>query len=307
MNLSIKAPKVIDALSGIEGAPALALPNVSTSRQRDMIAWIDQVALDIRRAQVFVFENVPLGDASDGTMDLPGVTEEELAMIGDGLIPLPYNLCWFEIAAPSGAETLAYLLSETEDGFVVAPFRVIEGVEDVPKEGAIQISGEVWCISRNPGGGAGPSIQVNDPFGGGAIYREFSSGMGLNLSPEDLVRGEVGMISYLLIMLSSRTTEIEQVAAPEKLNRARQRRGNKAPIPAHRIVSIIPRQIAREMRREVGASSDARTLRSSPRLHWRRSHIRVRDGKSMVVARHLVGYKAADGREMVTHDYRVRL
>src|SRR3546814_264923 len=121
-----------------------------------------------------------------------------------------------------------------------------------------------------------------------------------------MVRGEIGMIGYLLIMLSSRSTEVDVVPAPDRLNRARARKGKKAPIPAHRVVSIIPHRIAAEMRREAGAEGD-RVLRSTPRLHWRRSHIRMRDGKRIVVVRHLVGYKAADGREMVTHEYRVRL
>src|SRR3546814_11003463 len=93
-----------------------------------------------------------------------------------------------------------------------------------------------------------------------------------------MVRGEIGMIGYLLIMLSSRSTEVDVVPAPDRLNRARARKGKNAPIPAHRVVSIIPHRIAAELRTEAGADG-ARVLRQNPRLHRRRAHIRMRAGE----------------------------
>lgn len=136
------------------------------------------------------------------------------------------------------------------------------------------------------------------------MSQEFKRVVGADIGDHRSAAGEIGMLGYLLMMLHSRSTESRTEPAPDKLNKARIKKGN-SPIPEHRVVSIVPYRIAKDIRREYG---DAGFLRASPRLHWRRSHIRtLESGKRIPIARMLIGYKADDGREMVTQEYHVKL
>lgn len=119
---------------------------------------------------------------------------------------------------------------------------------------------------------------------------------------------------YMTMMLSSRTTEVRYEAPPEKLNRARMKRGN-TPLPAHRIVTIVPGKYIDQGDAQGGTHR-------SPRLHWRRSHRRHYPNRVPsavwldseqhkgvtgwwvgIIARQLVGL-AKDGE--VSHEYFVR-
>jgi hypothetical protein len=83
------------------------------------------------------------------------------------------------------------------------------------------------------------------------------------------------LVSYLTLMLNSKTTEVTREPAPAKLNKHRLAKG-KTPLPAHRVVTIVPlayRTVAR------GGGTHA-----SPRLHWRRSHKRHFEEKPVASA-----------------------
>lgn len=302
----MKVHHVIDVLRGKSQDYRIAVPKVAAHHRQGFVEWMDMMADAIAASQHFVFENIPITEDGQGGMDLPGVTEEEREMFSMGLLPLPFPSCWFE--APTyqqerGSEHLAYHLLETEDGFMATPFRIIEwrGMERI-----IQMTGEYWQIMRGVPGETLPSTQVYDPFGGAALMLQASAEMGNPLDHHTIVAGEVGFLTYLLLMLSSKTTEFRQVAAPEKLNRRRAAKG-KAPIPEHRVVSIIPHGALKEYRAQEREMREGRS-RASPRIHWRRSHLRqLASGKKVVVARSLVGYRADPEREIVSHSYRVRL
>ena len=304
------AHQVADALKGTGNDLKLAVPNVDTLVKRQFLDWMAHRAAQIIEAQKFEFENVPVGASGDGSFDLPGLEGEELQFLADGLIPVPFPLCWFEAEAPSlggRTERMCFLIEEDEGvGYDITPFRVFA----LPEGRAVQFTGETWRVIRLGASGR-PEVEVFDPFGGGAlmdsIYTELGAGGGI--TRETMAKGETGFVAYLLLMLVSKSTETLGVAAPDKLNKARARKG-KAPITAHRVVSIVPRGIAKTIRdSEQGAVGGGTGLvRSSPRMHWRRSHLRILpSGNTVVVARALVGYKASDGRELVTHDYRVSL
>jgi hypothetical protein len=95
-----------------------------------------------------------------------------------------------------------------------------------------------------------------------------------------------------LALIDARDVEIRNEIAPKKLNAAREKRGQ-LPLSDHRIV-FIPQSIIKRMRAEQGTHE-------SPRLHWRRGHIRtLPSGEKVKVRACLVG-DASKG--MVTHDY----
>src|SRR3546814_372784 len=149
MKYALKAPKIVDALRGIDGAPHLALMDIEPRHRQGMLAWMDRTAAAIVSAEHFVFENVPVTVSGDGSLDLPGVTHEERSMIAEGLIPLPFATCWFEIVGATSQETMGYLLTETANGFTVDPSRFIDRIADVAKGGAVQCTAERWTVERS--------------------------------------------------------------------------------------------------------------------------------------------------------------
>jgi hypothetical protein len=228
-------------------------------------------------------------------MDLPGPESEDLDLYQKGYLPVPYPVCWFEVEGSDGGETMCYLLEEIDSTRLkVVPFRFVK----VEHQEIVQFTGEEWVIHKTEA--AKPTIELFDPFMGAALWYSLNG-----LGQDTAVKGETGLIIYLLLMLVSKTSEINAVEAPAKLNKARAKK-DKPPIPPHRVVSIIPRNIAKAMRAD-GLNAGAGRVRASPRLHWRRSHLRHVGEKVIVIARQLVGYKALDGREFVTHEYHVKL
>lgn len=303
----MKVHHIIDALKGNKDSEYnLAVPNINPSYKIAFIEWMDATAKRIKESQHFVFENLPISVDGSGGMNLPGLTKEEQDMFSMGLLPLPFELCWFEVPfreEEQGSEILCYLLEETDSGFMAIPFRIIDGNKDVK---AIQITGERWEVVKGIPGEAAPNIHFYDTFGGAGVMDMARMEMGMEVDQKTLMKGEVGLISYLLLMLSSKTTEFYTNEAPTKLNKRRRAKG-KAEIPEHRVVSIIPRKAVREYRdQEKGTAQSG--ARSSPRIHWRRSHLRqLSNGKSVVVARALIGYRVDPEREKVSHSYKVKL
>lgn len=107
---------------------------------------------------------------------------------------------------------------------------------------------------------------------------------------------EVGVILGLSASLLSREFVQTQVEAPSKLNKARQAHGRR-PLPG--FVRITLAQIAAGYVR-----SDTPSGRNSPRLHWRRGHIRRLPGiEPIAIAPMMVGAGDAD----IVRDYRVRV
>jgi hypothetical protein len=306
--------KIIDALRGTTDDIELAISNMPAEIGVRFLEYMTRAAAAIEQAQVFEFLNVPVEQDGEGSFDLPGVDEVELGMWRDGIIPVPFPACWFEIPVTSlhGKEVMCYYIEELDgrSGMMVTPFRLMK----LRTRQILQFTGEFWRSQRRGSDGT-PTLVVEDPFGGAADFmkatqmatQEIWGRKALDRGTQ--VKGEAGLLHYLLVMLVSRTTETTPVEAPVKLNKQRAQKG-RSPIPPSRVVSIIPKGIAAQIRRDdhSGERGEGGTIRSSPRLHWRRSHLRTTaSGKTIPVARALVGYKAADGREFVPHEYRVDL
>lgn len=98
------------------------------------------------------------------------------------------------------------------------------------------------------------------------------------------------------VALSATAVKCELVQQPARLNKARARAG-KSPISDHRVVIIG------------GVSASGRIVgpgltRASPRMHWRRGHVRIlAPDRKIKIPPCLVGDRA---RGFTTHDYSVR-
>lgn len=71
---------------------------------------------------------------------------------------------------------------------------------------------------------------------------------------------------YLTLMLNSKSTDIVREAAPAKLNKIRERKGQ-TPLYDHTVVTIVPN-------RYVDRGEGQGGTHATPRLHWRRTHKR---------------------------------
>jgi hypothetical protein len=105
------------------------------------------------------------------------------------------------------------------------------------------------------------------------------------------------LMTWLTLMLNSRSTEKTRTVPPGKPISRRAARGA-ALLASHTVVTIMPGAYLAAQRR-LGSTH------RSPRLHWRRSHIRrLASGREIIIPRFLVG-RAELGE--VSHEYRVKL
>jgi hypothetical protein len=257
---------------------------------------IDIFADLIEAAEKFDFGPLVLERKDDSILpggygySLPDFTDTEWELWGLGLIPLPANPSWYE-----------YQLGTSRSGLLVYTHE------------------ERWCVVRAE---LAPSmywdaVMVSIPRKSAAhqtytqceMHSDWMAPQQLTEEQKRTLWGDQAHISiYLTLMLGSKTTEKKNVPAPAFINKARAKKG-KPLLPEHTVVRIVPHQYITESQREAGRTH------ASPRLHWRRSHLRVYDratpastfveGKGWCVAipRCLVG--VADQGE-VHHEYFVR-
>ena len=110
-----------------------------------------------------------------------------------------------------------------------------------------------------------------------------------------LLNAAMGLILSGTIALQSKDTATDSVEAPAKLNSRRAKRG-RPPIFEHRVVRVAPS-------RSGGPATAVYGDRRSPRLHWRRGHVRTLfSGCKVPVSACLVGSSELG---FVAHDYRV--
>lgn len=105
------------------------------------------------------------------------------------------------------------------------------------------------------------------------------------------------MLLCILAMMMTGCTKTETIAAPAKLNKTRIAK-NRPPIFEHKTVVLNLNKI-RTISPGYGQSH------ASPRLHWRRGHLRhLQSGTAVKVRPHLVG-DASKG--IIEHDYKITL
>lgn len=233
-------------------------------------------------------------EGTQGQYLIPQLTAAEQEMWNEGLIPLPADFCYFEF--DFGGSRSALLLSENDH--IVSIMRI-----DFPfKHTDERIRNHIVLD--------GLTIQVDRR----APYRTTRDGTMeytmtgpkrlldiLERENKDFVAAQylsnVPLAQYMLLMLNSRTTEIATEKASPALNKARAKKG-RPPLSDHRIVTIVPG-------RYVDRGDGKGGTHGSPKLHWRRSHIRTtKNGKRVAVVRHLVGKRELGE---ITHDYVVQI
>lgn len=259
---------------------------------------IDSFANLIEAAEKFDFGPLVLekDQKEAGRCHLPDFTQTEWKLWGWGLVPLPSNPSWFEYQLGTSRTGLLVYKHDDEVAnlsvknrwcvvrFELAPTlwwdAVMVAVEQRPKFGETMSTAEMHT----------------DWLGASALSNE---------QKRDLWGDQVHTSIYLTLMLGSKTTEKKLVNAPSFTNKLREKKG-KLPLQSHTVVRIVPHKFITESQKGAGRTH------ATPRLHWRRSHLRVYDhhtpastyveGKGWCVAipRCLVG--AAELGE-VSHEY----
>src|SRR5882724_7200906 len=205
---------------------------------------------------------------------LPDLTKDERQWWSDGLIPLPAPVCWYEFKLPE---------SKYRSGLLLAGGQNFKGVKGA-KEGVEYMLGVMrvnYCKSNGDKSG-----YYFDGLLLGLDVRSL-----LDDNSEVLIKGNLELLRklrethgvrgansmfysslmigiYLTLMLNSRTTDVAMAVTPAKLVKAQLHR-RETPLPNHRVVTIVPQRFRKELK---VAGQGGHHL--SPRLHWRRSHLR---------------------------------
>lgn len=143
--------------------------------------------------------------------------------------------------------------------------------------------------------GAAPILWVRVRFNGDKPWIDWKSitvmgshrsrKTGREWAEDDFTEACEKVISFTLggtALLMSKDVQTDVIAAPDRLNRERAKKG-RAPISERHVVRIRP-----EARQAQKAAAES--FRSSPRLHWRRGHFRrVREDLVVPVAPTIVG------------------
>ena len=299
------AHHIVDVLRGrVKNPPILSAAPIPSLKRAELLASM------IARSEKFDFGRLPFEplDLPNGEWKMPQLTPDELDFWAQDLIPLPHPVCWYEWTL--GGSRSGLLVYENEagshllvervdwnkdqgvvwDGFTSIANKRARVIGSGDNELAIEVDGDRLALER---------YQNNE-----RLQRVFykNSAMGAPLA------------IYLTLMLYSRTTEIVKAPAPEaKLQKRRLQRGRE-PLPAHRIVTIVPGKWVEQGEHKGGTHRP-------PRIHWRRSHKRHFESHTLrskwvpnevwkdrtgwwvaVVPRCLVG-RAEMGE--VSHEYRI--
>lgn len=108
-------------------------------------------------------------------------------------------------------------------------------------------------------------------------------------------------LAAMMILMAKDVKTVER-HPPAALNQHRAKKG-KVPLFSHHVVTIKPERIVYEQ----GDGTDANGIkRASPRLHWRRGHVRtLSSGKKVGVPPCIIGAKAGGAGPVIDKTYRV--
>lgn len=271
--------KIIDALlnKGKREHQLMEIPGVTSGDKL-------RVAALLEAATKFDFGPLHLEGKpdADGTWNLPTLTLEEMDIWKDGFIPLPYDICWYEFEL-GGTRTGLLIVDGNDTTWNISRLDLVGG-QVVFDNCWMQID-RMKDIGHTTLGGNPKFIQIMTPN---------ESFMQSHFAP-------CGVLAiFLSLMVGSKTTEVSRETAPPKLNKKRAAQG-KTLLYDHRVVTIVPNRF-RYTKDAAGGTH------RSPRLHWRRTHIRhFKDEngvviKKTIIPRMLVG-RAENGS--VSHEYRI--
>lgn len=249
----------------------------------------------IRKSEKFDFGELHL-EKNDEAYEIPNSTHDELIAFRDRLVPFPSDFFWYEYKFTGEAGKMAILSRYDEENHILYSTRI-----DWRDDNSLITYDNVW--SKVNLSELIDELSYNIYLVGNIDFinqrnKKILIQTYMSLAP---------MAFYLTLMLGSKSTEIKMEPAPIKLNKHRQKKGRE-PLPAHRIVRIIPARYHNDRQREADAE------RRLPRMHFRRSHLRhypnktpnakqLPDGRwAVFIPRQLIN-KPEHGS--VTHEYKV--
>lgn len=246
-------------------------PDFIISKNLDRRWW----ARMLRQAELFDFGALEL-ERNGTEYRIPALTTDEVGFFKDGLIPLPAPYSWYE-----------FVLNGVRSAILVADWRVARFEWDP--------------LGNGSNTGMVDGIWVEDTNERQALVSDDRKLLSILARHPDRIAelgyaAHVNLARYLTLMLNSRTTEKRSQPRGE-----RPAAGNRHALPEHTVVTIVPE---RYRHAEPKGGHHA-----SPRLHWRRSHLRQFRAPSgevyhrVVIPRCLVGLEALGKLE---HTYRVK-
>ena len=319
----------------VAGVVTYALP---TSDPAAMAAFVDEVRGHLAVAHPFVFASTPVELAEDGrNFRLPPLTGEEVAFFNEGLVPSPFPSTFLEYERgdgrkigilavegidPSGTEVVdLWRFARAADGegricldmtgYAIRLVRTGTMPASLP-EGIDPGDVDPSILEGIASGGAArvPRERIYtglvDPFDGHDAQHLLKTvghaADGVERSADDIaasMRDEAMVFVYLALMLGSTSTTVER-AAPRGLSDRRRVAAGLSRTREHHVVHLYPRGIREALASEGGGVAAHR------RVHWRRSHSRrLPSGRSVVVARHVVGFRRLDGTTLAPNAYAV--
>lgn len=238
--------KIIDALLGHDKKYTLTpVPGLPGPTERAALAR------RIEDAPKFDFGDLMLERKDDNSWALPKITTDEREFWRQGLIPLPFPVCWYE-----------WTLNRYRSGLLVyerEPEVWTQRLDLVDNH--VLFDGVIVKVSK-----LDPTIALVTLAGNPALITALKDKRG---QMAEWMGANAPLAIYLTLMINSRSTEISMERAPARLNAARRQRGH-TPLADHRVVRIVPHRFRTE-----GDSKEG--THASPRLHWRRSHLRHYD------------------------------
>lgn len=299
--------KLIDAIRGADkSAQVDFFPRVTMDHANSVIDRL-------HRAEKFDFGEIILELQDDNyRYAIPQLTEVEIEAWQQSLLPLPAPLCWYEFVLNKCRSGL--LVEEKYDLWLFSRLDWL-GNHPIFFDGGIQVGigkttgTKTLVIDYDPSGiiynWATENYKASFPKKGNFVFDEIedtkfktiTSNIGKELGASYLSIPAMGL--YLTLMLNSHSTEKTRNTAPIALNKSRIK-SHKTPLFDHRVIKIVPERYIRQSRLEAGYT------RMSPRLHWRRSHIRTlyresNHEKKVLIPRCLVG-DAKLGQ--ISHEYK---
>lgn len=251
------------------------------------IAFVNFLIENITKAIKFEFNNVPFkfkmvnrkdrltGIEKEQVMTfMPKLEENESSWFSRGLIPLGAPVVWYEYKQPSNEgskdiSTVCLLIIETKPcNWDTYQFSIHEGRMTI---GNLFHS---WDFEGNELKQRYKTVEVpNDfPITNYNTPNWYENGGNTSLTKEeycDAVASRSALFTYLTLMINSRSTVVEQIKEPSKLNKKRLR-NDKTPIDEYKRVILISKKV-------ISVTGEGGTVM---KLHYCRSHIRHYENKT---------------------------